>query len=595
MIKWRLEALYNGFDAVYESELNQLRKLIKEYDDFAANELSGDPIEVMLKYIEMNEKIRSLSSNLYAYPLLVNSTNTKDEVSEKYLDIMDQLFSQLTKPNVSFMKWISNINNLDTIALTNQKIKENLFHLSQLKIKSNYLLSDAEEILLSKMQLTGGESWSKLQGKLTSNLMVEITTNDETKLIPLSEARNLAYHDDGFIRKHAYQQELKAYSTIEDAIAMSISNIKRETNYINEFRGYQSPLEMTLMDSRLREETLHAMIKAMKKYLPEFRRYLKKKAEFLGHENGLPFYDLFAPVGTSKKVYSYDEAKKIILKNFLSFSPTLSNFAEKSFAENWIDVEPRESKIGGAFCYNLPVINESRILTNFTGSLSNISTLAHELGHGYHGQIIAENSPLNWDYPMPLAETASILCETIVMNSMLDSLEDNEALYVLETDLMGSTQVVVDILSRFFFETELFEKTKEVTLSSKQLQEMMLKAQKYAYGDALDQDYLHPYMWLNKPHYYSPNLHFYNFPYAFGLLYAKGLYAQFIIDKKTFIKKYDAMLKETGKNTIENVASMMGIDVTTEEFWIDSLEIIKTEIERFCMLVDASKKPKITL
>ncbi len=591
-LKWNLDALYTDFDAQYEDDLKALKELIQDFDYFSINELSCNTEAILFKYIELNEKINTLSSKLYAFPALINSADTKNEKAEKYLDIIEQLLTQLTAPLVRFKRWLKDIDQLELLAEKNHKIKDNLFHLNEYKKETHYLLSDGEEVLISKLRLTGGEAWSKLHGKLTSNLMVSLRIEGTEKEIPLSEARNLAYDKDPKIRKHAYEQELKSYEKIEDAIAMSISSIKREADFTNGFRGYKSSLEKTLMDSRLSSDTLQAMLNAMKKYLPEFRKYLKKKGESLGHKKGLPFYDLFAPIGESNKTYTYDEAQRIIIDHYASFSPSLMEFAKKAFEQNWIDVEPREGKKGGAFCFNLPFINESRILTNFTGSFSNVSTLAHELGHGYHGQIIAEESPLNRSYPMPLAETASILCETIVMNNLLQTLETSEALYVLENSLTTSTQVIVDILSRYIFESELFDKSSESSLSSKQLQEIMLKAQKEAYGDALDHNTLHPYMWINKPHYYSPELHYYNFPYAFGLLYAKGLFAQFLKDKDVFVKKYDQMLRETGKNTIENVAKMMDIDVTKEDFWIDSLEIIKKEIDQFCELIDKIKTEK---
>ncbi len=585
-LKWNLNALYNDFNGQYQDDLYKLEELIKEYDNFSVNGLSCNPESILLKYIELNEKINILSGKLYAFPALIHSADTKNETAEKYLDAIEQLLTRLTPPNVRFKKWLKNIDQLDALAKKNEKIKENFFHLIEQQKEANYILSDGEEIVVANMRLTGGEAWSRLHGKLTSNLMVSVCLNEKVKKIPLSEARNLAYDKSPSVRKHAYEQELAAYNKIENAMALSICSIKREADFTNRYRGYNSSLEKTLFDSRISSDTLQAMLDAIKKYLPEFQRYLKKKAEYLGYNNGLPFFDIFAPVGEFNKTFSYEEAQKIIIENYRSFSISLSEFAEKAFKENWIDVEPREGKKGGAFCYNLPFINESRILTNFTGSFSNVSTLAHELGHGYHGQVIAEESPLNRGYPMPLAETASILCETIVMNNLLQSLEDSETLYVLENSLSTSTQVIVDIFSRFEFESELFDRAKSASLSSKELKEMMLKAQKQAYGGGLDHSYLHPYMWINKPHYYSPDLHFYNFPYAFGLLYAKGLYALFLKDKDIFVKKYDEMLRQTGKNTIENIALMMGIDTTRGDFWVDSLEIIKKEIDRFCELID---------
>jgi oligoendopeptidase F len=292
-------------------------------------------------------------------------------------------------------------------------------------------------------------------------------------------------------------------------------------------------------------------------------------------------YDLFAPISNDDKKITYEEATSFIIKNFATFSPKLSAYAQMAFENNWIDVEPREGKRGGAFCSNIRPIKESRILTNFTGRLNNVITIAHELGHGYHGDNIFSESVLNSSYPMPLAETASIFCETIVKNAAIDSANEKEALNILETSIQGYGQVIVDIYSRYLFETKLFETRKDKTLSVNEINTLMLNSQKEAYGDALDHDYLHKYMWINKTHYYYASRNFYNFPYAFGLLFAKGLYNLYLGDKEAFISKYDTMLRETGKNSIEDTAMIMGIDLTKKEFWTNSLNEIGKEIDKF--------------
>ncbi len=349
-------------------------------------------------------------------------------------------------------------------------------------------------------------------------------------------------------------------------------------------RGYTSPLEMTLVNSRMDQETLDAMMTAIKEYLPYFHKYLNKKANMLGYEKGLPFYDLFAPVGNVDLRYSFEEAKDFIVDNFSSFSQKLGDFANQAFDNQWIDAEPRAGKVGGAYCNNLHMIKESRIMANFSGSLNDVTTLAHELGHGYHGDCLNNETGLNSDYPMPIAETASIFCETIVTNAAIKDASDDEALVILETDIMGSNQTIVDIYSRYLFETELFNRRKEASLSVDELKEIMMNAQKEAYGDGLDHDCLHPYMWACKPHYYYFDANFYNFPYAFGLLFAKGLYAKYLEIGEAFIPKYDALLAATGKHNVKDVLAIMDIDAHDPEFWRSSLEIIKEDIEKFLAL-----------
>jgi len=434
--------------------------------------------------------------------------------------------------------------------------------------------------MYSKLSELSSGSWSRLQGLTTANLPVSF----RDKEITLSEVRNLAYDNDASVRKDAYDAELKAYEAIEDQVALALSNIKREVVIMNELRGYESALDKTLYQSKMTKATLDAMIEAMKDYRPLFADYLKAKATYLKHEGSLPFYDMFAPVGKLEKTYTYEEAQEIVKEGFYSYSKRLGDFATKAFDKNWIDPFPKKGKRGGAFCSNQPQLKQSRIMSNFTGSLSDILTLAHELGHGYHGEIISNNDPLFWSYPMPLAETASIFCETIVNNHLLSMITDpKERLSVLENSLQGDTQVVIDILSRFFFESNLFEKANG-PISKHQMKSMMVEAQKEAYQDGLDENVLNPYMWLNKGHYYSAGLNFYNFPYAFGLLFGKGLYAQYLKNPETFLKSYDDLLSLTTKTTVEEVAKSMNIDVTQKAFWIDSLEQVNKDIQEVIKL-----------
>jgi pepF/M3 family oligoendopeptidase len=586
MNKWNLDSLYLDFDQKYQADVDSLDQIIEEFINFS-NGLCLDDIEQTLEqYIDISERLNTLLRVVYAYPSLRSATDTSDKEALNYLDILSQKMTKLTKPRVLFVKWIKEI---DLDAIDNEIVKNNLFALKESKSAAKYMLSDKEEVMFSRLNITGGASWGKLQSKLTSNLLVDIKLDGKEQKLPLTAIRNLAYSNDAEVRKIAYFAELDGYAQIEDAVAMALSNIKRQTNTMNDLRGYNNPVEPTLRTSRMQKETLDAMLSSMKKYLPDFRRYMSKKAEYLGYDTGLPFYDLFAPIGSSSKTYTYHEAQEVVLENFGKFSDKLRELAKTSFDNNWIDVEPRPGKRGGAFCSNLPSIKESRMLLNFDGSFSNVTTMAHELGHAYHGSVMCDNTPLNWSYPMPLAETASIICETIVKENIIKDLDKEEELTILEASLMDSNQVIVDIMSRYIFETDLFEKSENFALSASELKDMMTDAQIKTYGEGLDHNFLHPYMWLNKGHYYSTGLHFYNFPYAFGLLYAKGLYAQYLKNNDAFVEKFDKMLVETTKNSVENVAEMMNIDITKEDFWCESLEIIKGEIDRFCQLVDELK------
>lgn len=579
-MNWDLSDFYKGFnDEKYLSDFTKLNNLVNDYNELPKLSKTLTKKEVILKYISFNQEIIKLVRTLASFSSLTNATDVTDQESLVNQAKLSQLMNKTTSTSVFFSRFIKDID-LNKF-LDNEIIKDNLFQLQKNQRQAKFLLSEAEEVMYSKLSEVASSSWAQVQSLLTSQL--DVSYNDKTTT--LSEIRNLAYSSDSKVRKEAFEAELESYKQIEDVIAIALSNIKREVVLMNEIRGFKDPLEPTLMRSNMQKETLDAMISAMIDFRPHFAKYLKAKAKYLGHKNGLPFYDLFAPVGSLDVTYTYEQAQSIINDSFSTYSSKLSDYSKKAFDLNWIDPFPKKGKRGGAFCSNQPQLKQSRILSNFTGSLSDVSTLAHELGHGYHGEIISDNTPLNWSYPMPLAETASIFCETIVTNHLLSDIKkDSERLSVLEIALQGDTQVIIDILSRYFFEEEIF-KLADGPISKDQMKDLMLQAQKEAYGDGLDENILHPYMWVNKGHYYSAGLAFYNFPYAFGLLFGKGLYSQYLLDKESFITNYDKLLELTTKASVEDVAMSMNIDVTKKDFWTQSLEMIKKDIDEVIELM----------
>jgi pepF/M3 family oligoendopeptidase len=583
-MKWSLNELYTSFDSnefkedmiSFENSIEHIKKwTIKNCSD------SKDPKTKIEDYINFQNEFSDLTNKLYNYAELSLSVNTKDETSNKISEKLDFKLSELAKPYTVFSKWLTSIKDLESIIEQSDLMKTHSYYLMDLALNAKYLLSDSEEELIAKMKNSGSNAWSKLQNTLTSTLLVPIVINGEDKMLPLSMVRNMAYDKDSKVRKSAYEAELKSYNSIAESSAASLNGIKGEVITLCTLKGYESPLHSTLENSRMDKETLDAMLSAIMESLPSFHKYYKKKGELLGHSEGLPFYDLFAPMGDANMHFSYEEARNFIVKNFATFSGNLASFADYAFSNNWIDAEPRVGKLGGAFCSNLHSIKESRILSNFTGSFNDVSTLAHELGHGYHGLCLAEESALNSDYPMPIAETASIFCETIISNAALKNASEKEAFAILENDISSSAQVIVDILSRYLFETELFKRREDSSVPVNELKEIMLDSQKKAYGKGLDHNFLHPYMWMCKPHYYDASSNFYNFPYAFGLLFSKGLYAEYLKRGESFVNDYNTLLSATGKNNLVQVAKMMNVDIHSIDFWRSSLNLICEDIEKF--------------
>ena len=585
---WNLEIMYKGYDdPKYIKDNERVLELIKELNEFVKELDVNNAVLCIEKKLKLEEELNSLLSELFNYSSLRASTNVNDYEALGEMGKLQMVLQDTVAASVAFTKFLKDID-LDELAKTSDLIKTYLFILKNEQDEAKHMLSDKEEVLASKLRVVGSNSWGDLQGQLTANLSIKVEGFEEN--MPLSAVRNLAYDHSEKVRKAAYEAELAAYKQIEDSVAMALNNIKREVNIMMPLRGYEDALDKTLKQSRMSKATLDAMITAIKEEAPKFREYFKLKAKALGHENGLPFYDLFAPMGSMHKTYSIEEAKDLVLDVYGSFSKSLYELGKEAFENRWIDVLPHEGKSGGAFCAGLDNHNESRVLTNFTGSLSDVQTLAHELGHAYHGRVVLDNAPLNRDYPMPLAETASIMCQTLMAKKMINDLKDpNELLTVVEESLQEDSQCVIDILSRFIFESKVLAEPIARPLSASDMCEFMLEAQEESYGDGLDPKYKHAYMWLCKSHYYSAGLNFYNWPYAFGLLFGKGLYKQYLKDKESFVKNYDQMLRKTGFMSVEDVAASMNIDVTKKDFWIESLKFIEEDIDLFEKLLKETK------
>lgn len=583
-MRWQLDDLFSDFNSKQFIDFcNSADSDIDAYDIWTdLLRSTKDPVETVLeKYLTIRNPLGLKLSRLSDYAELRFSVETSNQELIKYMETFEKKQSRVEVIDVKFIKWISK-QKAAGIIFQSEKPSHHAFHFAEMRKKGKYLLDSTKEHIISDMKATGSSAWTSLHNVLTSSVLIDFHEDDKVvEQKPLPQVRSMAYSSDPITRKKGYYAELSSYPKIEKSIAACINGIKGEVITTSRLRGYRSPLEMTLIKSRMDKKTLDAMMRSIKKFLPVFRKYYRKKARMLGHSNGLPFYDLFAPVSTSDMLFTYDQARDFIVEKFSSFSKELGVFASSAFENRWIDAEPREGKVGGAFCANLKSISQSRILSNFSGSYNDVRTLAHELGHGYHGHCLNNESFLNSNYPMPLAETASIFCETIVNHAALKKATPEQQISILEADISSAGQVIVDIYSRYLFETEVFEKRSSGSLSAEQLKEIMVKSQIEAYGEGLDENCLHPYMWLVKPHYYVADWNFYNFPYAFGLLFAKGLYAIYLEKGSSFVKSYERLLSETGRKSISEIGETVNINLNDAAFWTGSLELIKEDIQKF--------------
>jgi pepF/M3 family oligoendopeptidase len=519
---------------------------------------------------------------LEAYVYATVATNTRDETAQALLSEIEVAGSRITPLLARLADFVCD-HEVDALSAVSIEARDHLGPLMRLAERSEHQMDESEEGLYAELSTTGSSAWGRLQSDVTSQLTVDVQLPTGTKRMPMPAVRGLATEADVAVRKAAYDAEMVAWPTVATACAAAMNAIKGEANTINRRRRWDSPLDASLYGNSVSRATFDAMQSAIIASLPDFRSWMRTKARLHGHPGALPWWDLMAPLPVAGGSITWDESIHLVRNAFSSFSPNLAGLVDRAINESWLDVPSREGKVGGAFC--MPFVDDrSLVLLNWSGSVESAQTTAHELGHAYHNTQLAGRTPLQKRLPMALAETASIFCETLVVEAGLATLQGKERLALLDVDLQGANQVVVDIHSRFLFETEVFARRQRRTLGVNELNEIMLQSQADAYGDGLDQTTAHPHMWVLKGHYYGS--HFYNWPYTYGLLFGLGLFAQYHADPDRFRGGYDDLLSRAGMATAEELGAAFGIDVTSEAFWTASLDVLRARMAEYSKLAE---------
>jgi len=545
--------------------------------DFAAH---------LAEYIEQLNATLATYSTLSAYVASFITTDAFNALAKRRMSEIQMLGVRLEQLEVRFQGWIGSlVEALPTTLAQNAHLQPHAFYLSEAARQSKYLMSETEEGLASELSLSGALAWQKLQHTVCAQITVPFERNGQVEKMPMAALQNLLREADPDLRRRAYDAELAAWETVREPLAAALNGVKGMQSVLDRRRGRADALHESLDQGRIDRETLEAMMSAIREAFPTFRRYLKGKAQRLGHTGGLPWWDLYAPTNTSHAQYTFAEAEAFIEESFGRFGPRLAQMAQQAFQKQWIDAEARAGKQGGAFCMELPALEESRILCNFDGSLDQLSTLAHELGHAFHNECLRGATMLQRRFPITLAETASIFCETLITDALLARVTNpQEEAAILEAQIANANQVTVDITSRYLFEQEVFTRRASAELSADDLCEIMLRAQDASYGEGLDARYRHPYMWAWKPHYYNLGFSFYNYPYAFGLLFSLGLYAIYQERGAAFVADYENLLASTGQGTAADLAARFGLNLRQPDFWRGSLKIVEKQIDRYLAL-----------
>ena len=589
--QWDMSPIYSYDSKNYSDALIELDNLQNKASDLLGKKQISDFPAWLNDWLKVINKIKSLFMSLYSFAYAVYSTETTNNSYIQKLSTLEEKSIGIEQLDIKFRKIF-----FEKVVQTKEcDLKTVYSRFPELEKYSDifaenielcrHQMDDELERIAAELNLTGGESWSRLQEQVISNL------KDEKTGKTFNELRNDAYSKDPKIRKESFEKEIALLKSAEIPLAACMNNIKGQTLTLNKRRNWNTSLEKSLLQSRLSKKTLDALILSIEESLPMWRDYLKTKAHVLYPQQkdpALPFYDLFAPMpaGSSSgdspvsKIWTFDEAKNYVIERFSSFSEDMGNFARTAFENNWIDARIRPGKVGGAYCIDFPEQKVSRILSNFTGAFSDITTLAHELGHAYHFYCIKDMDFELSQYPMTLAETASNFAETIVQKDMIKKAGEGEKLVLIELHLQDCCQVLVDILSRYYFEKSVFEKrAAEGELSAQDFCTLMEDAQNKTYGSGLS--VRHPYMWALKSHYYSTNLDFYNFPYAFGMLFSAGLYALYEKHGDKFPAIYKELLLDTGRLSCEQVCAKAGFSIEEQDFWREGIKSLANEIELF--------------
>ena len=585
--RWSVADVHQSFDArsftdAMESAgagVTRLEALFEEHNVRAITPRPVQPAdgEAADSVISTFNNVVEAQEILGAYIYATVSTDSRNERAQGLLSEMETLDARVSPLLARLADWVAALGT-EQLATVSTEARDHLGPLERLQARAEHQMSEVEEGLYSELGTTGSSAWGRLQGDLTSQLSTEVHLPTGTKTMPMAAVRGLSTDSDLNVRKAAYEAEMRAWPTIAVACAAAMNSIKGEANVVNRRRKWKQPLDASLYSNNVSLETFNAMQSAVHASLPDFRRWMRVKAKLVGDTNGLSWWNLSAPLSISPGPISWDQGISLVKGAFASYSDRLSHLVDRSINEQWLDAEPREGKVGGAFCMSF-VDDRSLVLLNWSGSVDSAQVTAHELGHAYHNTQLAHRTALQKRLPMALAETASIFCETLVVEEGLSRLQGDDRLALLDVDLIGANQVVVDIHSRFLFETEVFARRQKRTLGVSELNEIMLSAQRDAYGDGLDQTTAHPHMWVLKPHYYGS--HFYNWPYTYGLLFGLGLYAQYQLDPEKFRDGYDDVLSRAGMDTAEQLGQAFGIDVTSESFWTASLDVLRARMRNY--------------
>ncbi|MCM3114914.1 M3 family oligoendopeptidase [Neobacillus sp. MER 74] len=588
---WDLDAIFKGGSesAEFADHLILTSELIELFQSKVNNWSPLNAIEDANLLKELLEDFEHAAKKLRqagAFVGCLQAQNTDDKKAY-YLD------SKVTSLSAAFQTALSKFDiSLTSITdevwtklLADEQLNVLSYILTERRERAKDKLSKEEEALISALGVDGYHSWGQLYDLIVGKIKIPFNENGEEKQLSVGQAFNKFSSPDRDIRAAIFANWEKAWGEQADLLAKTLNHLSGFRLNVYQKRGWEDILKEPLSINRMEKGTLETMWAVISDNKQKLVKYLDRKASLLGIEK-LSWYDLDAPLGKTASKVTYQEGAQFIEQNFAIFGEKMASFARKAFEERWIEGEDRPGKAPGGFCTFFPESNQSRIFMTYSGTPSNVSTLAHELGHGFHTFAMKGVHHLNRNYAMNVAETASTFAEMIVADAAVKNAKDKEEkLVLLDDKIQRTVALLMNIHARFLFETRFYAERKQGPVAVERLNELMLEAQKMAYNDALEE--YHPLFWASKLHFFITGVPFYNFPYTFGFLFSLGIYAQALVEGKGYEEKYIALLRDTASMSVEDLAKKhLQVDLTQPEFWEKAVQICLDDIDEFLMLTD---------
>lgn len=588
---WDLESIFPGgghstelqdFLDDIEEGTKKFSKVVSNFNPTDVDPSSGQQLQAIFsQYEQLQLKSREAS----AFVSCLHAQNTNDSTAQLLVGKRNEFQANLSAVKTKLDQKLALIAD-DTweACLDTDALRPISFVLHEYRNSASEKMAADEEVLLNDLSVDGYHGWKQMYDAIVGTMEVELEENGETHFYSIGQAANKLSHPDRSVRKHvskameeAWREKLPLYSqTLNHLAGFRLESYKH--------RGWKNVLQEPLSDNRMKKETLDAMWNAIEETKEPFVRFLNKKAEMLGLEK-LSLFDINAPLYETSSQLKFSDGADFIIKQLHAFSPKMGQFAKKAFERRWIEAENRAGKRPGGFCTSFPYSKQTRIFMTYSGTASNLATLAHELGHAYHQDIINDMNGLNQRYAKSVAETASTFAEMIIADaSVKNATTTEEKVSLLATKIQRSVTFFMNIHARFLFETRFYDERKEGLVSVDRLNSLMDEAQREAYNDALE--HTDPTLWASKMHFYKTSTPFYNFPYTFGYLFSLGIYAQALKQGSDFEKKYIALLKDTGRMSTEDLAEKhLQVDLTKPNFWQEAIQLCVKDIDEFLSLV----------